>query len=1318
MHDPVEILAYDPSTKEIHSFRDTPGIVDTLKSSGPLNKSSNELILLIHDLDHTACKHIYYHKDHATYYYSKPLMESLLRMHTVLTDKVSVLLVDWKKAVESQCTSHGFEQLMPIHYALNVELNLLRELDSNVRVHCIGASFGGYVCAGLGRNFQYRNKRKFVRIVALDTPDKGFGQEYYYSGSNFGNLVVPVHSNSKGSIYADRELSQDDADYVVSYVTSGFNGYGASKPRGHEVILGNLDGETHELCVNAAWWHGTICASNLDGVRHCETINVPFNMYRTQKLCSHLMAPVSFMKALDVYSVPVLIGKDEGAVSAWDAYSFSLDTTVPHKKQRVWLTGNDEVSMESKSLLSITSKNNCYFQSSIRQSFIRGQLYRRFYLTDKQSQYTVYCDRNAELQAVKVFESGAVMTFPDAEIEEINLMTSTMTYEYDCKHTSTYFYTKTKVFNCIINTNKYLTPRFRKQINATSELAEFGKKCYDFEVNSKYFTFKRGVATGRINSPFKLGYLVKEFDGLKAMFLEYKNYSLQLMSLGMQCIQYDKYFSFKMDFERNIYQLTFRKSGKYRVVAYSDTVKRVFDINVKNRKRREIEIPGKRSESRITSYNKTISTKFEVLNNKVPVWLHWYNLTHRKYEWIHALDNNTVSKMRQRGVFDNGRERDIIVLVHGWHGVQSSHRIFKQVLRHHQILTPNVSVIYVEWDAQGSNQLVLGDAAWSATTLNIDKFLNGINSSISNLHCVGHSLGGHACAAVCRHFYQIHGKMCTRIVSLDPASVMFKHNSPYNVKHKRINKNDAKYVAVYMTNRNLMGLEEVVGDEYITSNIDGWNSDACPSIGKYWGKICGTGYTGAYNCEDMDVGTLMNSAVIPHTKDSCSHMMAPIEFMKMLDIYNPISVFKFNGRDPKDVNSAIPSVWSSYVTSKDYRYETFGRPLSIWYSSFMEGYGMERGDLGFVIAHQPANIVVYGAKTSIKLLDEEYEYCLFLIPNGYDSYDFNIHSDRRPITARMTKPQGYSGNKSQFDKGARFPPMTSFAERVFKCQDKSKGNYQCIWSAEARWIPVYRSMLNAGDQYINVPPSSSCLESHLWFSDTLFEFKYFKRLSLHGTDSINTQDHFHDLFAVRYINKHATDPKNITIISHWHVCHTFDNSISFNFDQTSKTLNLTFNIPGLYDVYIDYQMKTTVHKYSINYKDSNYPHAYLAELKLKTEMKKFAKNKPSQVVYKHTTTTVDYTTSSQNYTTSSQTSTQNSTSNSTLSENVASVESAEKIVDEKESVSSNNHAVLAVLSVLGVLVMMMVLIFGIYRYVKKSTVMILSKMDYRYVNDV
>lgn len=558
------------------------------------------------------------------------------------------------------------------------------------------------------------------------------------------------------------------------------------------------------------------------------------------------------------------------------------------------------------------------------------------------------------------------------------------------------------------------------------------------------------------------------------------------------------------------------------------------------------------------------------------------------------VTRGVYGRLQDAGVFRDGRERDIILLVHGWHGVQSSATMFRKFLRYHQKLTPNTAVLLVDWEAQGSIHLVLGDAAHSATRLDIGFFLVGINENKTKLHCIGHSLGGHACGAICSHYKHLKGVLCERIVGLDPASAMFKHDSPWeNVRSRRLSKNDAKYVAVLMTNRNFMGLAEGIGDEYLMTNIYAWYSEACPLLGKWWGRVCGTGFTGVHWCEDMDVGTMMNSAVIPHTKDSCSHMMAPITFMKLLDIFSSVSVWKLQFSEPK-VIGYIPSVWSGYTTGKDYRYTTFFNPMTLWYSFMVESEFLTPYEILTVITEKGVNIETDWTSTFFHYLGSSFDVWLGVLDSFYDKKSvIRVRATGTVYMLRASKGQAFADNKSSFDKGMRFAPMTASAERMFKCKPHTHKRFN-LWCEpsipNSAWLPVYRSQLNVTSKYIAVPPVSGCL--HYWseFPDMLQT--HYNMISVTVFTALNmTAYSDFDLFKIKIYN--GNRGKNYTLATFWDVCNEFEDAgvEVHRFDRLQKVITLFFKESGTHTVHFvfQYEIKSTVVKVMERPKSSELP---------------------------------------------------------------------------------------------------------------------------------
>ncbi|AFC40590.1 protein ORF19B [Goose adenovirus 4] len=420
------------------------------------------------------------------------------------------------------------------------------------------------------------------------------------------------------------------------------------------------------------------------------------------------------------------------------------------------------------------------------------------------------------------------------------------------------------------------------------------------------------------------------------------------------------------------------------------------------------------------------------------------------------------TRMQSAGVFSGGRIRDLILLVHGWHAFQSSTGIFKQLTRQHQKMTPNATVLFVDWESQGANDKELGNAAWSAVRTNLYNLLHEIPLSM-NVHCIGHSLGGHACGGICRQYRDLKNKNCTRIVSLDPASVQFKYDSPdqEGIAKRRINRHDADYVAVLLTNRNFMGLHDLVGDEYITTNAfngekDGYSHEGCPTIGKWWGRVCTNSYYGYSWCEDYDVGTMFNSYLIPHVSDSCSHMMAPIQFAKFLDVWSPASIERTARSD-----SFMSSSWSGYVTSMDKRYSYEDK--TIWYSFKVDSDEIYPRDVVTLVLkkHDRTPIGSHIFPEFCKLY-KNVKRCVYFIMGDRvrksQPFRFDVGMERTlPLISRIRRSDGIIPFRWKDDvlKSGDFWETVQSTEVIVKC---NYGGW-CTQLEERKMIPSSRRML-------------------------------------------------------------------------------------------------------------------------------------------------------------------------------------------------------------------------------------------------------------------
>lgn len=576
--------------------------------------------------------------------------------------------------------------------------------------------------------------------------------------------------------------------------------------------------------------------------------------------------------------------------------------------------------------------------------------------------------------------------------------------------------------------------------------------------------------------------------------------------------------------------------------------------------------------------------------------LYVYNTTARSFSSFEARPG-VYARMASKGVFE-GKEQDIILLVHGWHAWQSSEWLFLKMLRMHTRLTPNATVIYVNWEKLGANYKELGNAAWACVRLNLSEFLRAIDPDKSRLHCIGHSLGSHACAAVCRHYRKLHSYQhnCERIVALDPASSMFKHNSPDpQVSQYRVSRWDANYVAALLTNRNLMGLADLVGDEYLTTDYDGYYSEGCPILGKWWGKVCATGPTGIHHCEDIDIGTLFNSAIIPHTRDSCSHMMAPVYFLKFMDVYSSVPVFRMDGKSPRPIKGPLTSVWNSYVTSRDYRLNSYYDSRPIWYSFTVDATSLRPADQLLVVTPRSNSYIgVVNCDRYDKWTDFKYAYYIFLLKNQWGSRrSIFLNVEQEPVMVRLIRGIGYFEPRADRNKPEQMPTQE---ERVLKC-DPATGhrsfNYRCYW--QGRFYtrkPAYRSQLPVKTPLTVVPPTDGCLSypppslpaAVRYVRDTL-------EAKIHHITTVNwdCSNGFEFHKAILRFNK-----TQLILATFWDGCGDFWKSYRLEYlvDRETCKIELRFSDVGNYTLILEFRYRVITVPISVTYK-----HSYVAAIR-------------------------------------------------------------------------------------------------------------------------
>lgn len=435
--------------------------MEQMRSAGVLeNKTSNDYIILLQDFNLAACNIIKFARNDAIYKETSQVMKQLLRMHTIMTPNSLVVLIDWSKPLQEyncvkrydrwETAQHG-----PGYHTLRVRVEFVDEIPKEGRIHCVGVSLAGLMCASLGRTY-YLHKgryRRFARIVALDPPTTAF-RPYRADFPGQGLMLLMSQGGVVQNQDAEYFINRNDADYVV-IIGSSMNAYGVSRQIGDEFIRTYLSGEKHEACESRAWWEGNICATSYEGIRHCEYINIPFDFYRTDGQCYHIMAVLTFMKALDTSQSVVLLSAYGYHPSAWSAYVMGRDYSNPVMYWEQYPNDYRSLARESDMgsgglLLVVSMVNSCelwtydpYYTSLERGYIIRWYFLRWF---DPKKVVELYGRSGGYLLFIRYYAGNGTRSR-----ESVNFTQAVTTHrvtEYTCYLVHTYAITGTRKYDC------------------------------------------------------------------------------------------------------------------------------------------------------------------------------------------------------------------------------------------------------------------------------------------------------------------------------------------------------------------------------------------------------------------------------------------------------------------------------------------------------------------------------------------------------------------------------------------------------------------------------------------------------------------------------------------------------------------------------------------------------------------------------------------------------------------------------------------------------------------------------------------------------
>lgn len=429
------------------------------------------------------------------------------------------------------------------------------------------------------------------------------------------------------------------------------------------------------------------------------------------------------------------------------------------------------------------------------------------------------------------------------------------------------------------------------------------------------------------------------------------------------------------------------------------------------------------------------------------------------------MSEGVFQRMELEGVFDGGRIKNIVLLVHGWHGSQTTDPFFKYALRLYQIAFPSTCMLYVSWDPQGAQGSVKV-AARSSVRVDLGFFLKDIDPRLSDLQCVGHGFGAHACAAFCRHWRQLREGECTRILALAPAYDFIEQSSDFA---HRVTKHDADYVVgLIVTNqaKHASDFHEFLSGPYDTLCYN-----------KTWSSKClGSG------CVDASLVDLADRAGLVAV--SCDSMLTLLLFMDMnsaLPLVSPFPrhymPFEVVGANPAGL---IPSIWSPTVTSKEYSYPNFFDSRTVRYIHMWNGTSPQT--LILVVTPRNEHVTILQVSETFHARVSSYRVTI-----GYSllSYPSNVTliSMSKPDIVRIMHAAHLQAEKGKFlTEGFDTQPLQCFSTGF---TNLTHSLFSCNFSGSAFPVAQYRSPLAPHRALLPVPPKQGCLPVFSDLSDLI-----------------------------------------------------------------------------------------------------------------------------------------------------------------------------------------------------------------------------------------
>ncbi len=323
-------------------------------------------------------------------------MDALLRLHSRVTPRTLVILVDWYEQGKAALpNSHALRLTQnPDDFAKRVDFRTLTWLlgtkseFQHFQLHCVGMSYASLACGAVCRQYENQDK-KCARIVMIEP-----------------NLLRTGPHEYREATHAARYTAVLSSSYW----------YRNNIEIGDELIITRLDEGYHEVCDKTLGrgFSYRVCVTSIRRQKFCETFSMSGEVYmdalwKSPSICSLQAGIVTFAKSLDVMHPATIMRwhKNVPVVTVWSGIVSSRDYSLTsefrsHHTQK-WITKMDySNNLNFPWIVVVTGARGCQIELYghngflVKTSIINNIYFRWFAVYDHPTViqfYSYYCSK-------------------------------------------------------------------------------------------------------------------------------------------------------------------------------------------------------------------------------------------------------------------------------------------------------------------------------------------------------------------------------------------------------------------------------------------------------------------------------------------------------------------------------------------------------------------------------------------------------------------------------------------------------------------------------------------------------------------------------------------------------------------------------------------------------------------------------------------------------------------------------------------------------------------------------------------------------------